>query len=131
MRTVVRAKTTAATLVAALLASLGTINPALAQDESLSELMAEGRPLYQDNCAACHGDRGQGTGTAPALDGNVNLESRPLIINQVLWGSSEHGMPPFADVMTDREIAAVTSFVRNAWENEFGIVFPRSVELRR
>lgn len=102
-----------------------------AQTETLAELMAEGGPLYSDNCAACHGAEGRGTGSGPALDRNANLESRPMVVNQVLWGQIEHGMPPFADLLDDRQIAAVGTYIRNAWHNDMGIIFPRSVELRR
>ena len=47
-----------------------------------------------------------------------------MIINQILWGVSDHGMPAFADLLTDREIAAAATFVRNSWTNNYGIVFP-------
>lgn len=104
---------------------------ALAQTESLSELMTEGRVVFNDNCAACHGIEGRGTGSGPALNRNANIESRPMVINQVLWGQIERGMPPFADLLDDRQIAAVATYIRNAWDNDMGIVFPRSVELRR
>lgn len=126
MRDIVRSRVAAA-IAATLLAGA----PALAQDETLPELINEGRPLYADQCSACHGNNGQGTGIAPALDGNANVEGRTFIVNQILWGDSEHGMPAFVDMLTDREVAAIATYVRNSWKNSYGIIFPRSVELRR
>lgn len=113
------------------LIAVGLALPAMAQDEDLGTLVREGGQLFEANCSACHGSDGKGTGAAPALDGNAFVESRTAVINQILWGSSEHGMPAFVDLLTDREIAAIATFVRNAWSNDYGIVFSRSVELRR
>jgi mono/diheme cytochrome c family protein len=114
-----------------LLLIFGLTGPALAQDESIDELIDEGGPLFEDNCSVCHGTRGEGTGNGPTLGGNTNVKDRALVVNQVLWGDSDHGMPSFVDVLNDREIAAIATFVRNSWGNDYGIVFPRSVELRR
>ncbi len=126
-----KSETVAAAMAVALVAAGSAPGAALAQDESMSELVAEGKTLFFDNCAPCHGSSGEGTENAPALDGNANVGSRPLIINQILWGNEEHGMPPFADALDDRDIAAIATYVRNSWKNDYGIVFPRSVELRR
>jgi len=99
-------------------------------EETLQLLVTQGQTVYMDNCAACHGNDGEGGG-GPKLDGNSFLKSRPAVINQILFGAQAHGMPPFAPVLSDVEVAAVSTYIRNAWKNEFGIVLPRSVELRR
>jgi mono/diheme cytochrome c family protein len=39
----------------------------------------------------------------------------------------EHGMPPFRDVLNDRKIAAIATYIRNAWGNTYGIVTPADV----
>lgn len=126
-----RTEAVAATIAIALVAALGAPGAGLAQDETLPELVAEGEVVFNENCAACHGANGEGTGNGPGLSGNTNVESRAHVINQVLWGDSDHGMPAFSDVLDDRDIAAVATYVRNSWENDYGIIFPRSVELRR
>jgi mono/diheme cytochrome c family protein len=123
---------TAVTLSSACIAAVSlTGAPAAAQDQEMTELMNEGRTLYAEVCSACHGASGQGTGSGPALDGNTSVESRSGLINQILWGATEHGMPPFAPMLTDREIAAVATYVRNSWSNDYGPVLDRSVTLRR
>ena len=42
-----------------------------------------------------------------------------------------HGMPPFAHILTDAEIAAVVTYIRVAWENNGTPVTPMQAnELR-
>ncbi|MAN76786.1 MAG: hypothetical protein CML24_06240 [Rhizobiales bacterium] len=118
-----------------LLSSLIGATPALTQDlandeESLAILMEEGETVYTNNCAACHGAEGEG-GAGPALVNSAVVESRSAVIYQILFGAMDHGMPAFGPILSDREVAAVSTYMRNVWENEEGIVLPRSVELRR
>jgi mono/diheme cytochrome c family protein len=79
----------------------------------------EGPQVFQENCAMCHGNEGQG-GVGPALAGNEQLEDTEAAINQVLQGGG--GMPAFADQLSDEQVAAVLTHERNSWGNEFGEV---------
>jgi len=88
--------------------------------ELFAALMEEGAEGFEDNCAACHGDEGQGGGTGPALAGNPFVASNTAIAAQILEGYEDHGMPPF-NHLSDRMIAAIATFVRNSWGNEYGI----------
>lgn len=92
--------------------------------------MEQGAVVYTDYCSACHGVNGEGGG-GPMLDGNGFVNGRAGVINQILFGATDHGMPPFAPELTDEQIAQVATYIRNAWSNSAGIVLPRSVELRR
>ena len=118
-------------VAAAFWVGTGLLAMAHAQDPDMATLMSQGATVFSDSCSGCHGAEGTGTGNGPSLDGNAFVESRNGVINQVLFGDSDHGMPPFADVLSDDEIAAVSTYVRNAWSNDYGIVYARSVELRR
>ena len=91
-----------------------------------AELTAAGESVFADNCAVCHGEKGEGN-VGPKLDGNDWIAERSNIINQVLFGATDHGMPPFKDVLTDDQIAAVATYVRNSWSNSYGPVLPQSV----
>jgi mono/diheme cytochrome c family protein len=42
-----------------------------------------------------------------------------------------HGMPPFAQVLGDADIAAVLSYVRTSWGNAAAAVEPHNVTLLR
>jgi len=94
-----------------------------------AQAMARGSRIYTQQCAQCHGDQGEGkAGLFPALAGNrgVLLESPANVVQLVLHGGFQAqtagnprplGMPPFLHVLDDDEVAAVSTFVRNAWGN--------------
>lgn len=92
--------------------------------------MARGGKVYEQQCAQCHGDKGQGeAGAFPALAGNraVVLADPTNLLRVVLQGGylpatagnpRPHGMPPFQQVLSDDDVAAVATFVRNSWGNQ-------------
>ena len=92
--------------------------------------MELGASVYRQNCASCHGDKGQGDGESfPALAGNraVTMHSPTNVVRMVLNGGympatagnpRPQGMPPYLHVLSDKEIAAVVTFIRNAWDNQ-------------
>ncbi len=91
-------------------------------------LLAEGEQVYLQNCASCHQPDGSGMAPLfPALKGNPNLEDAQLVIEIILRGRG--AMPSFAQ-LSDRQIAAVASFVR-AKLNDFGPVSEDEVKSLR
>ncbi|GAP38078.1 putative diheme cytochrome c-553 [Piscinibacter sakaiensis] len=86
-----------------------------------------GARLYARHCADCHGDRGQGrAGAYPALAGNrtVTLDSPVNLLRTVLLGGfgpvtagnpRPYGMPPYAGRLNDEELAALATYLRQAW----------------
>ncbi len=124
--------TPAASAPATPAASAGT--PAAPAEPDMATLIAEGGPLFNRNCSGCHGTDGTGDENGlpgPKLVGNSFLASAGAIIGQIMVGNPNHGMPPFADRLSDREIAAIGTYVRNSWGNSYGIVPVRSVTIRR
>ena len=95
---------------------------------------ARGAQVYEQQCAQCHGDQGEGkAGAFPALAGNraVVMDDPTNVLRVVLQGGylpatagnpRPHGMPPFLQTLGDEDIAAVTSYVRSAWGNSAGRV---------
>jgi mono/diheme cytochrome c family protein len=89
--------------------------------------MALGARVYEDHCADCHGQAGEGRpGEAPRLAGNrgVTLASPVNVVRMVLGGgfgpaTAGHprpfGMPPYATRLSDAEIAAVVTYLRTSW----------------
>lgn len=100
------------------------------QPAPLASAMARGGKVYEQQCAQCHGDKGLGgVGAFPALAGNraVVLADPTNLLRVVLQGGylpatagnpRPHGMPPFQQLLTDEEVAAVATFVRNSWGNQ-------------
>jgi mono/diheme cytochrome c family protein len=94
-----------------------------------SLLMSLGQTVYQARCAACHGSDGRGMPpNYPPLAGNpsIQMESAVNPIRMVLNGGfppgtagnpEPYGMPPFAQTLSDNEIAAVVTYIRAAWGN--------------
>jgi mono/diheme cytochrome c family protein len=85
-----------------------------------AELMEEGQKVFLDNCAFCHGADGQGAG-APKLAGNGYITANATTVTIILDGYGSHGMPAFRTALTVREVAAVSTFIRNSWGNEYGM----------
>ena len=88
-----------------------------------------GEKLYQQHCTDCHGSQGQGVrGAYPPLAGNraVTMPHTYNLLQTVLYGGfapdtaghpRPYGMPPFALVLSDPDIAAVLSYIRASWGN--------------
>lgn len=87
--------------------------------------------LYAHNCIACHQADGQGIeGVYPALAGNpvVTAEDPSAVIRTVLRGRG--GMPTFSQ-LDDESLAALVSYIRQAWENEASVVEPADIAAAR
>jgi mono/diheme cytochrome c family protein len=100
-----------------LLGNAQDATPAGAMNEQ--QLIQEGEKIYTNVCIACHQPDGMGIeGIYPMLNGNplITNEDPTYFISTVLTGRG--GMPPFEGIYSDEEIAAVTTFVRQNWENE-------------
>ena len=92
--------------------------------------MERGARIYDQRCAYCHGDAGQGAnGAYPPLAGSraVNMATPVNLIQVVRHGGflpstagnpRPFGMPPFGHVLDDNDIAAVLTYVRGAWGND-------------
>lgn len=125
-------------IVAVSLALIGGSSAADAQNsttailESRKGLTDQGGRLYRSRCAKCHGRKGegqrQGHDAAPRLVGNFARLSVEEIAVQVIRGGSY--MPPF-DSLTDREIAAVATYIRNSFGNDLGIATEAEVAANR
>ncbi|MGK0617974.1 c-type cytochrome [Meiothermus cerbereus] len=100
--------------------------PVAAVDEALK---AKGEQVYSASCAGCHQANGKGLpGVFPALDGSKNVADKAYTINILLKGKG--GMPGFAQ-LSDEELAAVTTYIKNSWSNKFGGVTPDEFKAAR
>ncbi|PHV05671.1 cytochrome C [Janthinobacterium sp. BJB412] len=107
-------------LIAALLLAAGCAGAAGAAAQAAAPTpppAADGKALFMKNCAACHQASGRGIpGAFPALAGNAFVQGRAGEVAAVLL-KGRGGMPDFSDSLSDRDIAAVLSFVRSNWGN--------------
>jgi mono/diheme cytochrome c family protein len=79
-----------------------------------------GEALYADICQGCHmpgGVGAVGAGSYPALTKNPKLAVAGYVLSMVINGRK--GMPPFGGLLTDQQVAAVVTYVRTHFGNEF------------
>ena len=86
--------------------------------------------LYDTHCAQCHGSQGEGVKGAYAPLANnraVTLSNTANLVHVVLYGGyapatrdnpRPFGMPPFILKMTDKDAAAVLTYIRKSWGNK-------------
>lgn len=85
-----------------------------------SELMTLGQQKYEQICAACHKADGKGLPPMyPALKGSSISVGKPISrhIDLIVNGVPGSAMQPYKDQLSDEEIAAITTYERNAWGN--------------
>jgi cytochrome c oxidase cbb3-type subunit 3 len=73
-----------------------------------------GRSVYTANCAACHGDKGQG-GVGPNLTDDFWVHSGSIkdVFKSIKYGWVEKGMKPWKDDFSPKQIAQLSSFVKS------------------
>jgi len=120
--------------------------PASPADEPAApaaSMMDAGKSIYADQCSACHQLGGDGVKAMfPSLKGSAAVQSRQAlsVVRLVLNGG--HGasgpgnpnafsMPSFGWKLSDQQIAAVTTYVRNAWGNKAAPVAAEDVKALR
>lgn len=90
-----------------------------------------GAKVYERHCADCHGADGRGarrgdTVVLPPLAGNrtVTMEPPANLVRVIVHGGylpatagnpRPYGMPPYAQTLSDAEIAAVATWLRQTW----------------
>jgi mono/diheme cytochrome c family protein len=83
-------------------------------------VQTDGDELYAAACQVCHMPEGagaQGAASYPALAKDPRLKAKVFPIARVLNGSK--AMPPFRDVLSDEQIAAVVAYVRSSFGNHY------------
>lgn len=110
----------------------------------MAAMLAEGQRTYGMICAACHSDDGLGKPSqAPPLAGSAWVNSPDLkrieeipelgLSGQVhvagqVWNLQ---MPPMGAAMSDADLAAVLTYIRNSWGNKASEVTQADVKAMR
>lgn len=96
------------------------IRELMAQTFTMDELMSRGQAVYERNCLACHGAKGEG-GVGTAIAGSaiaMGEVSGHLEIG--INGVAGSAMQAFGGQINDVEMAAVITYQRNAFGNNMG-----------
>lgn len=105
------------------------------------EFVSVGKTLYAQYCASCHGENMEGEvpdwkqpdagGKMPAPPHNESGHTwhhpDSILFKITKYGTSRalnmknynSDMPGFEDVLTDKEIVAILSYIKNSWPEEF------------
>ncbi len=106
--------------------------------ESVPAEVAEGRQVYEQYCAACHGRQGEGADEwkkpgkngempPPPHDetGHTWRHSDAMLFRMIAEGwrhpfnkTDRLTMPAFGESLTDQEIGAVIEYLKTLWTNE-------------
>ncbi|WP_244132340.1 cytochrome c [Burkholderia lata] len=120
-----------------------TAPPQATVAEETRRLAPLGRKIYDAQCAICHAADGRGKPPHfPPLAGNQSIQMTSSVnpIRMVLNGGyapgtrrnpMPYGMPPFAQLLSDEEVAAVVTFVRTTWGNHGKPVSAKDVNALR
>lgn len=112
---------------------------ALADDPNkvweLADLAKRGESVYAANCAACHQPSGKGMGPFKPLDGSALVldadksKQIDILLNGKQGGAA--AMPAWKQ-LSDTEIAAVITYIKNSWTNKTGqVVQPSDIAQAR
>jgi nitrite reductase (NO-forming)/hydroxylamine reductase len=118
-----------------LLAQEAAVHAAETATGDMAELMTAGQGLYNTHCAACHQPTGQGLAGAfpPLAKSDYLMQDRTRAIETVVKGLSGeitvngtkyNAVMPGMGHLSDADIAAILTYVTNAWGNEasaFGV----------
>jgi mono/diheme cytochrome c family protein len=112
---------------------------ATALQRVLPDVATRGAKIYEQHCAQCHGEQGQGqAGAYPALAGHraVLQKDTTNLVQTVLYGGyppatagnpRPFGMPPYILTLDDKDIAAVLTHLRTQWGNHATEVTPLEI----
>jgi len=100
-------------------------------DDAFAAFMVLGEGIYEQQCASCHGPEGNQARVSHAaiLDGFGRLSDSSRMLRAIVNGRGY--MPGLGGGLTDEEVAAVATYVRNSWSNAHGPVSVEEVEAVR
>lgn len=119
-------------LIAGLMSFVGTTSAEQTRWYS-KEQVSEGKPLFQTNCASCHGQEGQGAPNwreplpdgklqPPPLNGTGHAWHHPLnvLVRQIQMGGAPLGgsMPAFKEKLSEAQTASAVAYFQSLWPDK-------------
>jgi mono/diheme cytochrome c family protein len=121
--------------------TLSTLRPPVTVAGAATKI--DGQQVFSARCSACHQLTGLGIpGVFPPLAGSEWVQGSPKIVASIVLhgilgeitvkGNTYKGaMPVFGALLSDDEIAAVTTYVRSSWGNKAPPITPEMVKAQR
>lgn len=113
--------------------------------EGLEGVLQHGRTIFDGNCALCHNPDGMGKpGQAPPMVGSEWVASPPNRLIRIpqnglagpihlkggVWNQAPQ-MAPMGAGLSDADLAAVLTYIRNSWGNKAAEITPEQVHAVR
>lgn len=113
-------------------AAAAAANAGADKEWTKDDLVANGKAVYEKNCAVCHQASGAGLPPAfPAITGG-KVTTGPIADQLALILNGKNVMPAWKALLNDVEIASVIAYERNALGNSMGdFVQPSAVKAAR
>jgi cytochrome c oxidase subunit 2 len=113
-------------------AAAAAANAGADKEWTKDDLVANGKAVYEKNCAVCHQASGAGLPPAfPAITGGV-VTTGPIEVHLDRVLNGKNVMPAWKALLNDVEIASVIAYERNALGNSVGdIIQPAQVKAAR
>ncbi len=92
----------------------------MAQTFTLEQQIERGKKVYETNCVACHGMKGEGGVGKPIAASKIATGPIEHHLATVLHGVPGTAMQSFANTLNDLDVAAVVTYERNAFGNNMG-----------
>ena len=104
--------------------------------QASGDLFQQGQKVFEDNCAHCHRAQRRGAPRPPfrpTTGTRLSSGDPEPVIATVLNGrkGSLGQMPAWKDTLDDQQIAAVITYIRQAWSNRADPVTPAMVAAMR
>ncbi|MDH5425390.1 MAG: c-type cytochrome [Gammaproteobacteria bacterium] len=97
-----------------------------------SEQIRRGKKVFQQNCAICHGAKGEGKSPAPPLNGSGHAWHHSSQMNRrtISDGTKHLGgtMPAWKDKLSEQEITDVMAWFQSKWSDEIYQLWYEKVE---
>jgi nitrite reductase (NO-forming)/hydroxylamine reductase len=105
----------------------------VSQGQNLDDLLAHGKQVYLQNCAACHQPDGTGLPGAfpPLAQSDYLAGDREQVLSAALFGLSGpitvngmdyDGVMPSMGYLSDKDLAAALTYVLSSWGNDYAAV---------
>ncbi len=86
--------------------------------DSEAQAIANGRTVFNTNCAHCHGEDAQAASSYYDLPELLSGKSDAFFFHTVTHGIEVRGMPSWRGVITHRQMADVLAFLRSVQKQE-------------
>ncbi|MFT5482204.1 MAG: cytochrome c oxidase subunit 2, partial [Halieaceae bacterium] len=84
------------------------------------QLMERGEGIYKNSCMACHGVAGEGGLGKPIAGSAIAMGDIQRHLDVIVNGIASTSMPALGKQLNDVDLAAVTTYQRNAFGNNMG-----------